>query len=94
MFNVVKRQGSFALVQSEQGFAWTMPGPDGGTWYWHADEERWTANDWASPSAEQASRGLDPNAVQAVSEFHHHQTPGLPNPEAGALRPPAGTKPA
>lgn len=43
MNEVVKRLGRFTLVHSDKGFAWTMAGLDGGSWYRHPHEAHWTA---------------------------------------------------
>ncbi len=64
---VVAHRGLFVLVRSGEGFAWTVPGPEGEPWYWHPDESQWTARPCASPSPERASAGFNPDALHAAS---------------------------
>jgi hypothetical protein len=70
---VVKRSGRFALAQTEQGFFWTFADLAGARWYWHPQERRWTGGPCASPTAEEATAGLDPDAPQAEGHFRHHE---------------------
>jgi hypothetical protein len=71
---VIKRQGPFTLVETEQGFAWTMTSASGARWYWHPGEKQWTSCKYAGISAEEATAGLDPDNPQACKEFHHHES--------------------
>jgi hypothetical protein len=84
MRQVVKRCGRFTLVQSDDGFAWTMQGPEDELWYWHPDEAQWTVSPCFRPSPERASDGLNPDAPQAAGRVHHHEAPGPREPFAGA----------
>jgi hypothetical protein len=58
MEQVVKQSGRFALVQSEEGFAWVLTGGAGGPWYWHPEAGQWTGHPRASPTPEAATAGL------------------------------------
>jgi hypothetical protein len=71
--NVIKREGPFTLVQTEEGFAWIMTSASGARWYWHPDKKQWTSCPYAGASAELATSGLDPDHLQASPEFHHHE---------------------
>lgn len=64
MRQIVRRLGRFALVRSEAGFAWTMPGPEGLPWYWHPDKAHWTGRPCSSPTAVRASVGFDADATK------------------------------
>ncbi len=64
---VVKRRGRFSLVQSDPGFTWRMYGPDGGHWYWHPDQARWTARPCVSTSPKRVAAGMNPKATQAAA---------------------------
>jgi hypothetical protein len=44
MNGVVKYHGRFALIRTNEGFAWMMVGPDGEIWYWHPREAYWTTH--------------------------------------------------
>jgi len=47
-------------------------------------ERRWTGSPQASPTAEEATAGLDPDAPQAEVQFHHHEArPAAPDGGAG-----------
>ena len=81
---VVKRVGRFSLVEAGGGFFWTFADRAGGRWYWHPGERRWTGSPQASPTAEGATVGLDPDAPQAEPQFHHHEArPTAPDGGAG-----------
>jgi hypothetical protein len=75
MNEIVEQRGRFTLVHTDEGFSWTMAGPDGGSWYWHPGEAQWTACPVASPSAELASARLDLDATPAASHFRHPEAP-------------------
>jgi hypothetical protein len=85
MTHTIKHCDRFDLVQLEEGFVWTMPGPEGDPWYWHPDKAQWTALPCARPSPEQASVGLNPDAPQAPTEFHHNGPRVRPEPGAGEV---------
>jgi hypothetical protein len=97
MKQVVKHCGRFTLMQSDEGFAWVMQGAEGEPWYWHPEEAQWTVSPCFQSSPERASDGLNPDAPQATSVFHHHEghgprepfaVPGSPETgQAGAGRP-------
>jgi len=82
---VVKRRGRFTLIRVVEGFAWTMTSEAGVRWYWHPGEQQWTGHSHASPTPEQATAGLDPEAPQAECRFHHHEParPAQPDPAGG-----------
>jgi hypothetical protein len=71
--DIIKRQGRFMLVQTEEGFAWIMTSDSGARWYWHPDKKQWTGCAYAGASADLATAGLDPDHLQANAEFHHHE---------------------
>ena len=74
MEKIIKCQGCFTLMETEQGFAWTMTSAAGERWYWHPKEGQWTSCAFVSSTSEEASVGLDPDNPQAVKEFHHHES--------------------
>jgi hypothetical protein len=69
---VLKRHGCFTLVQTQEGFAWTMTSASGARWYWHPDKKLWTHCTYRAVSREDATAGLDPDNPQARAEFRHH----------------------
>ena len=75
MNEIVMQRGHFTLVRTDEGFSWTLAGPDGARWYWHPGEAQWTACPVSSPSPELASARLDLDATPAVSHFRHSEVP-------------------
>jgi hypothetical protein len=73
MEQVIQQCGHFALVQTGEGFAWTMRSETGVCWYWHPQTQEWTAHPHASSSPEEATKGLDLDAPLTEEQFHHQQ---------------------
>jgi hypothetical protein len=63
MDRIVRRCGRLTLVEEEQGFAWTLTSAAGGSWYWHPEQRQWTGHACGCPTAEEATAGLEPDAV-------------------------------
>ena len=82
MSEIVRREGQFTLVHTDDGFSWTMAGPDGGKWYWHPGEAQWTGRPIASPSPELASAHLDFDATPTASHFRQSEVPEPPKADS------------
>jgi hypothetical protein len=74
---VIRTCGRFVLVQTPQGFYWTLT-EAGGMWHWHADTREWSAHRaCAHSTADEATVGLEELlAHEQVGDLgEHHETP-------------------
>ncbi len=85
MRQIMRRRGRFVLIRSEEGYSWTMPGPEGIPWYWHPDKSHWTGRPCARPTPERASEGLNPDAPLAAGAVRHLAAPQTTRSDEGGL---------
>jgi len=87
MEQVIEQHGWHILVQSEDGFVWTMNCKGGMRWYWHPTEGQWTCRPCTSATREEATAGFDPEAPLAEGVQRRHDLAplaGIPQETPGA----------